>query len=107
MKLKQWLVPAAVIVLIAGVVVSQHFIKDAQKPAQLLECSDLKTGCSTLIDNIPATVGIDGELKVLQPFTVWLNKADAEKVQASFTMEGRWTVSTPPSKTTSPPSTSR
>jgi hypothetical protein len=88
MKLKQWLVPAAVIVLIAGVVVSQHLLKDSQKPVQTLACSDLKTGCSTLIDNLPATVGIDGELKVLQPFTVWLNKADAEKVQASFTMEG-------------------
>ena len=88
MQLKTWLVPLAVIALIAGVVVSQHLQKASDKPAQMLACPDLQAGCSTLLDDAQVTLGIDGALKVLQPFTVWLKTADADKVQASFTMEG-------------------
>lgn len=88
MSMKKWLVPALVIALIAVVVVSQHLFRDTQSPVQQLDCADLQAGCSTLLDQTPVNVGVTGELKALQPFTVWLKMEGADKVQASFTMEG-------------------
>jgi hypothetical protein len=88
MKLGKWIVPVAVILLIAVLVVSQHLLKGGDRPTQLLNCPNLATGCSTLLDKTPASVGISGELKVLQPFTVWLKMEGVNKVQARFTMEG-------------------
>jgi hypothetical protein len=88
MSMKKWLLPVLVIVLIAAVVVAQHRLRGADQPAQQLNCPNLQAGCSTLLDKVPVTVGITGELKVLQPFTVWLKAEAAGKVQASFTMEG-------------------
>jgi len=86
--LKKWLLPLLVIALIAGIVISQHVIQKGEKPAQRLDCPDLRAGCSTLLDRTPLSLGITGELKVLEPFTVWLKKEHTGKVQARFTMEG-------------------
>jgi hypothetical protein len=88
MKLKQWLAPSLVIALIAGVVISQQVLQGDRPPAQTLQCADLKAGCSTRLGKAPVNLGISGELKVLQPFTVWLKKEGTTQVQASFTMEG-------------------
>jgi hypothetical protein len=88
MKLKQWLVPSLVIALIAGVVISQQVLQGDRPPVQTLQCADLKAGCSARLGKAPVNLGISGELKVLQPFTVWLKKEGTTQVQASFTMEG-------------------
>jgi hypothetical protein len=92
MTLNKWLPPVAIIALIVGVVAADRFLRPADAPALVLACADPRTGCEARIDDTSLRVGIDGELKVLQPFTVWLRPGDAGfapgKVQASFTMEG-------------------
>lgn len=89
MKLPSWLPPLLVIALIGGVVGYQHLQKQSEVPAQVLSCTALAAGCEAMLGKEPVKVGITGEIKVLQPFEVWLQAATPlEKVQASFTMEG-------------------
>jgi len=88
MTLKPWQVPLAVILLIIAVVAGNHWLKPTAGRVVPIACSDLAVGCAGQLGDQPLTVGVTGELKVLQPFTVWLTLAQANKVQARFTMEG-------------------
>lgn len=82
------LAPLAILLLVALVVYMNQTREPQGGPALVLDCPDLAAGCSTRLDGREVSVGIMGELKVLQPFQVWVRVGDARRVQATFTMEG-------------------
>lgn len=82
------LTPPAILLLIALVVFLQPGQQSGETPAETLQCADLAAGCSTRLGDSAVQVGIAGELKVLQPFEVWVRAEGARRVQARFTMEG-------------------
>jgi hypothetical protein len=53
-----------------------------------LTCPNLQAGCKATLDGREVELGVAGELKVLNPFEVWLKAPGARSVQASFTMVG-------------------
>jgi hypothetical protein len=88
MNYRQWLAPVAIILLIAGVIVLNHVFKHSERAEVVLNCPDLRAGCRAMLGDRQVTVGIDGELKLLAPFELWVRTDGFEKRQASFTMEG-------------------
>lgn len=86
LKWPRWLFPVLVTVLIGGVVVVNRYRQPASPPVAA-ECADLQKGCSVKVDGTDVQVGVQGELKVLAPFEVWVKAADARQVQASFAMK--------------------
>lgn len=82
------LAPVGLLLLVALVVFLQPQQDSGEAPPQTLPCADLAAGCSARLGNRVVVVGVDGELKVLQPFEVWVRAEGARKVQARFTMEG-------------------
>ncbi|MDD4882459.1 MAG: hypothetical protein PHX10_12845 [Gallionellaceae bacterium] len=88
LNLPRWLAPVLVILLIAGVVAASRFMQPREAPALALVCPNLQAGCAARLDGRAVELGVDGELKVLSPFEVWLKAPDAKTVQASFTMVG-------------------
>lgn len=88
MNYKPWLAPAAVILLIAGVVVLNHVYRHRDAPAVVVKCPDLRAGCRAMLGDREVAVGIEGELRLLAPFEVWVRAVGFDKLQASFAMEG-------------------
>ena len=88
LKLKGWLAPVVVIALIAAIVVGNRLLHPPAVPMQTLACPDVHAGCPFQLGNAAYRVGIDGRLKVLSPFEVWVEGPGMSTVQASFTMEG-------------------
>ncbi len=84
----RWLAPLLIVALIAGVVIGNRLLRPTDQPAQTLNCADLHAGCSTRLGDLPVSVGIRGAIKPFVPFEVWLRTNSADKIQASFTMEG-------------------
>lgn len=82
------LAPLGILLLVAMVVFLQPGHAPTETAAQTLQCADLAKGCTTRLNDRHVTVGIAGELKVLQPFEVWVHASGARRVQAQFTMEG-------------------
>lgn len=82
------LAPLAILLLVALVVYLNQTREPQEGPAPVMHCPDLTAGCSTRIDGRTVSVGVEGELRVLQPFQVWVRVGDARRVQARFTMEG-------------------
>ncbi|MFN3594790.1 MAG: hypothetical protein ACK4TK_08925 [Thiobacillaceae bacterium] len=82
------LAPLGILLLVALVVYLQPGLKPRDTAPQALPCADLAKGCTTRLGDREVTVGVSGELKVLQPFEVWVRAGGARKVQAQFTMEG-------------------
>lgn len=82
------LAPVAILLLAALVLYLQQARTPPQGRPSTLQCADLAVGCTIRLDGRAVTVGVEGELKALQPFHVWVRAGDARKVQASFTMEG-------------------
>ncbi len=60
----------------------------APEPARAVQCPDLHQGCSVRLDGRDIALGVDGELRVLKPFQVWVKAPGARAVQAQFTMAG-------------------
>ncbi|TCS69458.1 hypothetical protein EDC61_12019 [Sulfuritortus calidifontis] len=75
-----WLVIGLIVALLAA------WQMRAPEPARVVSCPDLRAGCSLPLDG--ATVGVEGELRVLKPFQLWLKAPGARRVQAHFTMAG-------------------
>lgn len=88
LKLPVWLAPLAIVVLIAGVVGYNHWRSLAAPAETVLACADLRAGCAAPHLGAKARIGVDGELRLLQPFELWVRLDAATKVQASFTMAG-------------------
>lgn len=86
LKLPRWLFPVLVTLLIGGVVAVNRHMQPAQPPVAMV-CDDLQHGCTAKLDGREVTVGVTGELKVLDPFLVWVKAAGAKEVQASFAMK--------------------
>lgn len=82
------LAPLAILLLAALVVYLYQAQQPARGPSPVLNCANLAAGCSIRLAGREVSVGIAGELKVLQPFEVWVRAAGAHRVQATFTMEG-------------------
>ncbi len=82
------LAPMAVLLVIALLVYLNPAQQTADNPPPVLDCPNLAAGCSTWLAGREVRVGIEGELKVLQPFQLWVRAAGAQRVQATFTMEG-------------------
>jgi hypothetical protein len=81
------LAPLAVLLLLAAVV----YLNPGEKqsgPVQRLDCPSLSSSCTGRMDGRTVTVGVQGNLKALQPFDLWVRAKDAARVQARFTMEG-------------------
>lgn len=81
------LAPLAILLLVGLVVYLNQARRPEGGPPTLLECRDLAAGCTIELDGQPVSVGMEGELKALTPFHVWVRAGNARKVQASFTME--------------------
>jgi hypothetical protein len=86
LKLPRWLFPVLVTLLIGGVVAMNRHLQPAQPPVAMA-CGDLPHGCSARLGGREVTVGVEGELKVLEPFEVWVKAPGAKEVQASFAMK--------------------
>lgn len=82
------LAPLGILLLVALVIWLDQAYRPQQAAARKLDCRDLTAGCTARIDGRDVTIGVQGELKVLKPFQVWVKAAGARDVQASFTMEG-------------------
>lgn len=80
--------PLVILLLVAAVVYLNPSFTPPQTPALALECPDLHAGCAGSVDGRDVTLGVQGELKVLQPFELWVRTEGAQRVEASFTMEG-------------------
>lgn len=76
--------------LVIGLIVALLLFWQARtpEPAQTVQCANLQQGCEAQLDGRPIRIGVEGELRVLQPFHVWLSAPGARKVQARFTMAG-------------------
>ncbi len=86
LNLPRWLFPVLVIVLIAGVVATNRYLQPAKPPLSIV-CPNLQKGCSTRLEGHEINLGVQGELKVLSPFEVWVKAPEAKEVQASFAMK--------------------
>ncbi|MDR3394861.1 MAG: hypothetical protein P4L70_07650 [Parasulfuritortus sp.] len=86
LKLPRWLFPVLVIVLIAGVVAANRYLQPAKPPLSII-CPNLQNGCHAQLGGHEITFGVQGELKVLSPFEVWVKAPEAKEVQASFAMK--------------------
>jgi hypothetical protein len=86
LKFPRWLFPVLVIVLIAGVVAANRYLQPA-KPPLSVACPNLQNGCNARLGSREVTFGVQGELKVLSPFEVWVKAPEAKEVQASFAMK--------------------
>jgi hypothetical protein len=86
LKLPGWLFPLLVIVLIGGVVTVNHYFQPEKPPAAIV-CANVLEGCIAQVDGRTVTIGVQGELKVLSPFDVWVKAPSAKAVQASFAMK--------------------
>lgn len=75
-----WLVIGLIVALLAA------WQLRAPEPARAVSCPDLQAGCALPLDG--ATVGVEGELRVLKPFQLWVKAPGARQVQAHFTMAG-------------------
>ncbi len=71
--------------LIAAVV---WFYRPAPVDAQRIACANPAAGCEARLARGPVRVGMEGEIKVLSPFSVWAHAPGAREVRASFSMEG-------------------
>lgn len=80
-------IPLVLILLVGGVVWWKPWVP-AQVMAVSLPCPDLVAGCSTRLGSETVHVRVEGEIKPLEPFQVWVEAAGVRKVEASFTMEG-------------------
>ncbi len=80
------LAPLAILLVLAAVV----YLNPGEKPSgpvQRLACQDLSASCTGHLDGRTVTMGVEGALKALQPFGLWVRANGATRVQASFTME--------------------
>ena len=82
------LAPAGILLMVALVVLLQPRRESLDAAPQTLQCAALARGCTTRLGDREVALGITGELKVLQPFELWVRAEGARKVQARFTMEG-------------------
>lgn len=82
------LAPLGILLLVGLVVYLNRAREPEGGPPMVMHCPDLAAGCSTRLQGQAVSVGVEGELKALQPFQVWVRTGDARKVQATFTMEG-------------------
>jgi len=83
-KIAPWL-GLPLLALIAAVV---WFYRPAPVDAQRIACANLSAGCEARLARGPVRVGMEGEIKVLSPFSVWTHAPRAREVRASFSMEG-------------------
>jgi hypothetical protein len=86
LKLPRWLVPVLVIVLIAVVVAVNRYSRPEKPPVEVA-CADLQAGCSARLDGREVKLGVQGELRVLTPFEVWVSASGSKEVKASFGMK--------------------
>ncbi len=88
MKRPSWLVPAAIILLMGGVIGLNALYKPVRNDAVRVTCPDLGAGCAAIGEGRQVEIGVEGRLRLLEPFVLWARVQDADKVQASFDMEG-------------------
>ncbi len=55
-------------------------------PPQTVHCPNLVAGCSVALAGRTIELGVEGELRVLKPFQLWVKAPGARRVQAQFTM---------------------
>ncbi len=78
--------PLLIILLAAGVLWRGG--NDTAADAITLTCADLTAGCATRLHGREVAVGLDGAVRPLTPFRVWVKATGAREVLARFTMEG-------------------
>ncbi len=88
MKPRQWLAPAAIMLLIAGVIALNHHYRARGGVETVLQCADLRQGCRAMLGDRDVTLGVTGELRLLAPFDLWVKASGVDRVEASFTMVG-------------------
>lgn len=80
--------PVLLIVLAAALLWHAQQRQGKEAADALLICPDLHQGCAIALEGRPVKVRMDGELKPLAPFQVFVVAPGAAKVEARFTMEG-------------------
>jgi hypothetical protein len=88
MTARSWLAPLAITLLIVGVIALNQVYKPRPPTALTLNCPDLRAGCRADLGALTAVIGIDGELRLMRPFELWVRAEGVTKARASFTMEG-------------------
>ncbi len=89
MKAPAWLIrvwPLALIALIALVLWASR--KPEGGHDTLVTCATLARGCSVQADGREFRLGMEGELKPLVPFQIWVKAPGLHKAEARFQMEG-------------------
>ena len=89
MNTERWASRGLPLVLIGmiGVVVWLNAERQGQPPV-VVACPGLSHGCSVELAGREVSLGSDGAIRTLKPFGLWVRAANANKVEARFTMEG-------------------
>ncbi len=82
------LAPLVVMILAAVVLYLDGALQPPQSTPMAVDCADLRSTCRALLDGQEVTLGVEGELKVLEPFQVWVKASGVRQVKASFDMQG-------------------
>ena len=80
------LLPLALIALI-GVVVWLNADRQDSPPVSVA-CHDLVAGCVARVTGRDIRVRVDAPVKALRPLELWVEAAEARRVEARFNMEG-------------------
>lgn len=88
LNIPRWLAPLLIILLIAGSVLANRWLKPQEQDEFMLNCPDLGSGCRFNIDGRGYELGMAGEVKLMAPFELWLKAPGSTIAEASFTMDG-------------------
>lgn len=79
----QWL-PLLLVVVAALAIWRDR--QDVTAPAPKAACAKLNSGCTVTLNGQELKAGINGQVKSMQPFEVWVQSPKAKQVEARFTM---------------------
>ncbi len=83
-----WTILPLLIIILAAGVLWRGGDGDTSARATTLTCADLSRGCATRLPDREVAVGLDGAVKPLKPFRIWVKAPGARDVRARFTMAG-------------------
>lgn len=87
MQYRSILIALLVLVVTAGVVLRQQ-LQTPPATVHRLSCATLATGCSTTLNGRTLRFGMVGKIEPMTAFEIWVDAPWAEKIEASFTMQG-------------------
>ncbi|KAF0100516.1 MAG: hypothetical protein FD187_1033 [bacterium] len=87
MKASRWMGVLAPLLLAALVGAVLWFNPVRQEPpATRADCAELTRGCALSVEGRAIRLGVDREIRVLQPFGLWLEAPGVARAEVRFTM---------------------